>query len=343
MSLPTDIKYVRLISSRLRNFKQKRDYLWNFSCPFCGDSQKNLLKARGYVFAKANDLFYKCYNCGVGTNVLGLIKQVDSSLYGEFILERYKSGEANTVPRSTREITFGTPKFGKVEKKRTFDSASWVSELPSGHFCLNYVENRMLPKEAYKSLLFTNKYKQFCDDLIPDHGKTLIDDARLVIPYYDQNNELIAVSGRALETSDKTLRYITLRTNKSDDKLIYGMDRVKLNEPVYLVEGPLDSLFLKNCVASGDANLAITAKNIHASKIILIFDNESRNKEIVKMMENAIKLDHNVVIWPETVEGKDINEMILNGISSDEIQEIIDSNTFRGIEAITKLTFWKRI
>ena len=77
MSLITDSKFLRLISSRLRNFKQKKDYLWNFSCPLCGDSKKNLSKARGYAFAKGVNLFYSCHNCGVGTNLANLKSQLE--------------------------------------------------------------------------------------------------------------------------------------------------------------------------------------------------------------------------------------------------------------------------
>ena len=346
MSIYIDNKYVRLVSSRLRNFKQKSDNLWNFSCPFCGDSQKNKLKARGYVFAKGNDLLYRCHNCGVGTNVANLLKQVDPSLHGEYTFEKYKSGESNTIfHKSNTSPTFNIPppRFGKVEKQRVFDHAEWVSELQSGHFCLNYAQNRSIPEEHYDKLLFTSKYRQFIDALVPNHGKTLADDARLVIPFYDVNGELVAVSGRALETSEEKLRYVTVRTNDSDDKLIYGMDRVNLNQTVYLVEGPLDSLFITNCLASGDANLSLTAKNISAKNKVLIFDNEPRNKEVCKLIEKAIKLGEDVVIWPDTIEGKDINEMILNGFSPDEIKGIIDSNTFRNLEAIAKFTFWKRV
>ena len=346
MSIYIDNKYVRLVSSRLRNFKQKSDNLWNFSCPFCGDSQKNKLKARGYVFAKGNDLLYRCHNCGVGTNVANLLKQVDPSLHGEYTFEKYKSGESNTIfHKSNTSPTFNipSPRFGKVEKQRVFDHAEWVSELQSGHFCLNYAQNRSIPEEHYDKLLFTSKYRQFIDALVPNHGKSLADDARLVIPYYDVNGELVAVSGRALETSEEKLRYVTVRTNDSDDKLIYGMDRVNLNQTVYLVEGPIDSLFITNCLASGDANLSLTAKNISAKNKVLIFDNEPRNKEVCKLIEKAIKLGEDVVIWPDTIEGKDINEMILNGFSPDEIKGIIDSNTFRNLEAIAKFTFWKRV
>lgn len=343
MSLPIESKYVRLISSRLRNFKQKKDYLWNFSCPICGDSQKNKTKARGYVFPKGNNLFYRCHNCGVSISVGNFIKAVDESLYKEFVLEKYKSGETNNTRSANTILNIPSPRFDKLDKQKVFEHAEWVDKLPSGHFCLVYCVKRQIPSNILSKLLFTPHYKQFCDALVPNHGKTIVDDARLVIPFYDEYNELIAVSGRALETGDKTLRYITLRTNDSQDKLIFGIDRVDLNQTVKIVEGPVDSLFLKNCIASGDANLVLCADAISSDKIVLIFDNEPRNKEIVKMMQNAIGLKYDVVIWPDTIGGKDINEIILSGKSQDEIEEIISSNTFRGIEAQLKFNMWKKV
>lgn len=343
MSTFIDTKYLRLLSSRLRNFKQKGDNLFNFSCTFCGDSQKNKLKARGYVFQKAGGLFYRCHNCGVSTNVGNLIKNTDESLYNEYVLERYKAGESGNSNYKKPTFNIPQPRFDKIEKRKEFQHAEWVSDLPSGHFCLEYVTKRQIPSKYYDKLLFTPHYNQFVTTLIPNHGKKIVDDARLVIPFYDEYNELIAVSGRALETSDKTLRYVTLRTNDSEEKLIYGMDRINLSEPVKIVEGPLDSLFLDNCVASGDANLLSVAKKIKSDKIILIFDNEKRNKEILKMMQDAINSQQDVVIWPDNIIGKDINEMIMNGLSSSEIESIISSNTLSGLKAQTRFTFWKRV
>ena len=343
MSLSIDSKYVRLLSSRLRNFKQKKDYLWNFSCPICGDSQKNKTKARGYVFQKGTDLFYRCHNCGVSTNVGNLIKQVDGALHKEYVLERYKSGKTNNTRSANTILNITPPRFDKVAKQKFFEHGEWLSNLPSGHFCLEYATKRQIPSKYYDKLLFTPHYSQFVTTLVPNHGKQIVDDARLVIPFYNEYNELIAVSGRALQTSDKTLRYVTIRTVESDDKLVYGTERVDLNKLVKIVEGPIDSLFLSNCLASGDANLALTAKSVAAEKKVLVFDNEPRNKEIVKMMQDAIKLGHNVVIWPNNIVGKDINEMIMSGLSPDEIERVISSNTFRDIEAQAKFVFWKKV
>ena len=92
MSTYVDIKYLNLMSHRLPRFSKKGDYLWNFRCPFCGDSKKSKSKARGYVYRTKNDLFYKCHNCSKGTNLGNLILEVDESLYKEYLVERYKEG-----------------------------------------------------------------------------------------------------------------------------------------------------------------------------------------------------------------------------------------------------------
>lgn len=340
--LSLDIKYLRLLSSRLRNFKQKKEGLFNFSCPICGDSKKNLTKARGYAFAKGNDYFYRCHNCGVSTNVGNLIKHIDSTTHKEYVLERYTSGRSNNANSANAVLQISAPKFGKLQKQKVFEHAEWCDKLPNQHFCLEYLKRRQIPKDVYKLLLFTSKYADFVTSIYPEHGKQLINDARLVIPFYDENDDLIAVSGRALETSDNSLRYVTVRTNQSQNKLIYGLDRIKSSEKILLVEGPLDSLFLNNCLASGDANLALTAKEIEGD-ITLIFDNEPRNKEILKMMNKAIDTGHSMVIWPESMEGKDINEMVMSGISPSEISDIISSNTFNGITAKLKFNMWKKL
>jgi ssDNA-binding Zn-finger/Zn-ribbon topoisomerase 1 len=343
MTISVDNKYVRLISGRLRNFKQKKENLYNFSCPLCGDSQKNKLKARGYAYQKGNDLFYRCHNCNAGTNIAGLLKHVDTQLHSEYILERYKSGQANNSNTISEVLQLSVPKFGKIEKKKVFEHAEWLCNLPEEHFALKYATNRKIPAKFYDKLLFTSHYNQFITTLVPNHGKQILDDARLVIPFYDENNELIAVSGRALETSDKTLRYVTIRTNDNQNKLIYGMDRVDLSKRVYVCEGPIDSMFIDNCVASGDANLAMTAKSISADEIVLIFDQEPRNKEIVKMIQTAIKMNHTVVIWPDTIGEKDINSMIMSGKTPGKLLEIISSNSFSGIQAQLKFNMWKKV
>jgi hypothetical protein len=298
---------------------------------------------RGYIYRKSNDLFYRCHNCGIGLTLGNLIKQVSPELFKEYTLERYASGEGGKNSFANTAINIAPPKFDKVDKMKTFEHAEWCDKLSEEHFCVQYLSARKIPKKFWSKLLFTQHYKQFVDALIPNHDKNLADDARLVIPFYDEYDELIAVSGRALENSDKTLRYITLRTNESEKKLMYGADRLDITKPVRIVEGQFDSMFLDNAVASCDANLMHTAKEISATDKVLIFDNEPRNKEIVNMMQLAINKGNSVVIWPDTIKGKDINEMIMNKLSKAEIERIISNNTFSGLQAQTKFVYWKKI
>ena len=93
MSIVTDINYLLQLSPRLERFKKVRDHLWNFRCPQCGDSQKSKSKARGYVYRKKTDLFFKCHNCGIGQSLGNLIKDLDPFLHKQYIMERYKAGE----------------------------------------------------------------------------------------------------------------------------------------------------------------------------------------------------------------------------------------------------------
>ena len=91
------------------------------------------------------------------------------------------------------------------------------------------------------------------------------------------------------------------------------------------------------------SNLKAAEKAIPKTKMVLVFDNEPRNKDICKMMEQAIEEHFKIVIWPEMIEEKDINEMVLSGFSPDEIQDIISKNTFQNLRAKIEFINWKKV
>ena len=342
MSLLTDIKYTLLLSPRFEKFQRKNDYLFNVRCPLCGDSQKNKSKMRGFIFKKGSRLIYHCHNCGAGMGIGNLLKALDPSLYNEYTLENYKSGQSNNKSSIAKTISIKPPKFDKVDKKQ-YEHAERCDMLPKEHFCVQYLKLRKIPEKHYDKMFYCEEYSKFCEEIHPNHGKFITADKRLVIPFYDEYNDIIAVSGRALEKSDDKLRYVTLRTNDSQEKLIYGLDRIIKSENMFIVEGPIDSLFLNNCLASSDANLSQSVESLGLKDVTLIFDNEPRNREVVKLIGNAVSNKHKVVIWPDKIIGKDINDFIMNGLSIDEIQSIISSNTFSGIQAKLKFNMWKKI
>jgi hypothetical protein len=336
MSVFIDRTFLLRVSPKLQRFTQKKTDLFNFRCPLCGDSTKNKTKCRGYVFRKKNDYFYMCHNCGASTSFYNFLEKVDPNLVKEYALERYKNGDdgkSNYAKPTMEEFKTETPKF---KKKLEIPS---IESLPEEHYAKVYVQSRNIPKDFHSDLYYAADFKKFVDALGIENDGLREDDPRLVIPFYDEEKNLVAFQGRAL--GESKLRYITLKTNDDNQKL-FGVDRIDLDEMIYVVEGPIDSMFLINAVATADANLVSAAKHYDKTKIVLVYDNEPRNKELHKQMEKAIEDHYNVVIWPEMIVEKDVNEMVLNGFSPDEIQDIISKNTFVNLRAKMEFINWKK-
>ena len=335
MSVYIDRTFLLRLSPKLNKFTQKKDDLYNFRCPLCGDSQKNKSKSRGYVYRKKNDYFYMCHNCGVSTTFYNLLDKVDPNLSKEYSLERYKdSASANNYVKPTfEEFKTEAPKF-----KKSLGIPA-INSLPDDHYAKVYVKARKIPENFHSELYFAEDFKGFVDSLQIEKEGLKEDDPRLVIPFYDEDKNLVAFQGRAL--GESKLRYITVKTDKDNHKL-FGTDRINKEEMIYVVEGPIDSMFLENAVATADSNLMAASKHFDKSKIVLIYDNEPRNKELHKQMDKAIEEHYNVVIWPEMIVEKDINDMVLNGFSPDEIQDIISKHTFVNLRAKMEFINWKK-
>jgi len=337
MSIFIDRAFLLRISPKLQRFTQKKDDLYNFRCPLCGDSQKNKMKSRGYVYRKKNDYFYMCHNCGASTSFYNFLDKVDPSLTKEYALERYKNGDNNKSNHETPE--FKEAKISKPIFKKNLNLPS-IESLPEAHFAKVYVRSRRIPENFYSQLYYAEDFATFIQSLGIQKDGLIKEDKRLIIPFYDKDKNLIAIQGRAL--GESKLRYITIKLHDDNHK-VFGMDRINEDETICVVEGPIDSMFLDNAVATADSNLESITSIYDKSKITLVFDNEPRNKEIIKKIDEAIEKHYHIVIWPEMIESKDINDMVLEGFSPDEIQDIISKNTFVNLRAKAEFVRWKKV
>jgi len=328
-----DIKYLGLLSPRLELLKVKNHdpYTANCRCPICGDSKKSKWKARGYFFSKKGGVFYKCHNCGYSSSIGSLLKQLDSFLYNQYTLERFKEGKTSVANVS---IKFTKPDFESRKQKSLLDS---LFDKVDGTPAEEYLEKRRIPKNRWGELYYIDDVQKLEQLSEKYRGRIVGTEPRLVIPFYNRDGKFVGVTCRAL--GDERLRYLTIRLNDIDP-FIYNLDKVDITKDVYVTEGPLDSLFLDNAVAAGSSDMNAIKSVIPKEKLVLVFDNQPRNKEIVKLIEKAINEDYKLVIWPEKICEKDINEMFLTGIA---VQDIINQNTFSGLELKLKFTKWKKI
>lgn len=342
-----DSKYINLLSGSLRNFKRKSDNIYNFSCPLCGDSEKNKRKARGFLLVKSGKYFYYCHNCNQSISFYNLLQQLNSVLFDEYIKEKYIA-DVKPVQIETKK----SQKFVVYDK--TIDLPK-VSQLPYNHLCKKFVVSRQIPTYFHNQLYYCSSFKKWVNSIKLDSFESEnIDDARLIIPFFDYKKNLFGFQGRALQES--AVRYITIMLKDTLPK-VYGLDRVDFNNKYYVFEGPIDSMFINNSIACCGGKLQTELKSLNkpTNNAVLVYDNEPRNSNIIRNMLTAIRDGYKVCIWPNAVQEKDINDMILKKVSGDycrtelverashKIQNIIDENTYSGLEAELNVNKWKKI
>ena len=327
-----DVKYINLIASRLSKFKRVKPNLYNFRCPICGDSQKNKNKARGYFYQVKNNTNFKCHNCGVNISFNNFLKKIDPTAQKQYAFEKFKEGFAggkNFVVDDPEQV------FEKVKTSKPVFNKKVNIDLPSA-FSVKESEIYLHQRAIFDgNFYYTKQFKKFVNTLVPNKFTDLeYDDSRIIIPLV-KDNELIGLQGRSLGPS--YVKYITVMLNDDAPK-IYGLDKIDHEKPIYIVEGPFDSTFLDNSIAMVGSDIDIRSYNW--SNYIWVYDNEPRNREIINRISKAIDRGDKVVIWPSNIVEKDINDMILGG---HDIKDIVESNTFQGLEAKLNFTNWKKV
>ena len=322
-----EIKYLNLLSVQLDKFKRKKDNLWNFRCPYCGDSQHNKNKARGFVFQLKGDLLYKCHNCQISVPFSKLLQDRNPELYKEYRMEKFTAPKQKVDMRKVKRLVSEKPVF----RKNILGGLTPLTDLNNSHPAKEYILSRKLPIEA---LYYTEKFKEWTNSVKPGaFPDTKQDEGRIIIPFKDKEGNVFGFQGRSL--SNTGLRYITILLQEEQPK-IFGLESLNYEQTVYITEGPLDSLLLCNSIAMAGADVDVPRDILSP---VFVYDNEPRNKQITDRVAKHISAGDSVVIWPSEIKEKDINDMVLAGHN---VQEIVSSCTYSGLTATLKLNDWKK-
>jgi hypothetical protein len=320
-----DSKYIGLVSSRLHKFKRVKVDLFTFRCPICGDSQKNKNKTRGYIYTVKNNTNFKCHNCGASLSFNNFLKQIDPTLHKQYTLEKFKEGHTG------KNFVVEEPKF--EFKKPTFKKRLDLPKASENPISKEYLEKRLLNPDKF---YFADKFQSWVNTQKPTFNNIIRDESRIVIPLHTRDGEIFGFQGRAIGASK--VKYITVILDESVPK-VYGLNEVSTDETIYVTEGPFDSTFVKNAIAMCGSDILLDSLNL-GDDIVYVLDNEPRNKEICNRISKLIDGGKKVVIWPKAVQQKDINDMVLAGLS---VMDVLKLNTYRALEAKIKFNEWKKV
>jgi transcription elongation factor Elf1 len=316
-------------------FKYKGNNVFQFRCPVCGDSERDEFKSRGYLFPYKNSLSYKCHNCGASHKFSTFLKEYFPDVYENYSLEIYTKPKREEHTKTNTE----TP----IASTYTLsDKLIRISDLSPENPARLYIQQRKIPLKEQKQLYYTDNFQSFVSEYTE---KKVSSNPRIIIPFFDRNMNIMGFQGRSLPSFFKEIRYITIKLSETFPKL-YGLHRLPKNpDVVYVVEGPIDSLFLENSVAmmGSDIDHDVLCSLLNTNNVVYVYDNEPRNKQIVSKMKNAIQNGKSVVVWPREVRSKDINDLILTGLTKEKIESIIKENICYGLEGELKLKSWSKV
>ena len=327
-------EYLRRVSYKLRNFKPLGQHKFNWSCPICGDSKKKKFKARGYGYDMKGSLLVRCFNCEYSTIFPVFLKELDPILYQEFIMEKFKEKLVRNQEDEHIDLfdsIIPTKKF----IPNIFAPLHELKYLDDDNAAKKFAMSRKLPidtREFFYAENFiewtqghTDKFKSWKEG---DHP-------RIVIPFKARDGHYIGYTARSINGEEP--KYYRIFIDEDEKEKFFGIDLLDETKQVYVLEGELDSMFLPNAIAVSNGKL----DSYQNKDAIFIPDADRRNVHIVKGIGKLIDKGLKVCLLPDNLGGKDINDFILAGLTTDKIITIIHENVVQGLSGKIKFEKWR--
>lgn len=281
-------KYLNAIIPTLGLHRITNEY-YNFRCNICGDSKKSKVKKRAYIYI-LDKVFFKCYNCNYKISIDGWFKKYFPSFYKQYIKEilMYNKKEKLVKEKENLDKLKDTnKKFNILQEKN--DVSNFIS--------LNNTEDLLVKK----AILFCKKRK-----IKEEHWskwfvcKTGLYSNRLIIPFYNNKKQIYYYQARTLINNH--LKYINRKFNR--DKAIYNYYNIDKSKKVISVEGPIDSLFINNCIATLGVNPSKDVENkLNNLNCYYIFDNDDAGNTASK---KKLKNKKYVFLWNKFIEDMEL-------------------------------------
>lgn len=330
--IPLDYVIQNFYTYCRRPVYRKSQGIYNAECCVCNEGKKSGRSRRLFYFPDKR--YFYCHNCCKSWKEMEWLQLVCNKNYTQIIADtkNFYTEIQPTIFNDTQPIIEEQP------EKDLPDNCIDLEDLQQIEF---YSKN----SKTHKTVLHAREYcisrRLFTSVNRCKHYYVSINDKthhnRLVIPFYNNQNKVECYQTRAL-FDNQFPKYIT----KVGEKCLYGENTLDNNVPyIFIFEGPIDSMFVKNGVAMAGTDLSNKQQSFIDSCIgfekIFVYDNDTDNKQLARKINNKLKQNQKVFIWPEKFSKfKDINEVCCK-LKIDEFNwKFIVDNSFSGTEGVVK-------
>jgi hypothetical protein len=293
----------------------KYDGKYNAGCPICREGKSWGKKERLFFYPSTSSFF--CFNCSESWTAKQWIHEVSGLSYEEMSVEDSQNDFSKDILDGVkiRKLVLPSLPFDSVNitdpiQKKYYQNNQWTNKA------WDYIEKRRLGSAINSCGTF---YMSFSDKTHKN---------RLILPFKDRHNKTVFYQTRSLDNSEP--RYLG---KTGHDKTIFGVDRIDPDfEYIFLFEGPIDSLFVRNGVGLAGLTMSETQKKQLSEfpfhKKIWILDNISvvKDEETKNKTLKLLNSGESVYKWGNNY--KDLNDMVvaegLDGIDP----EIIINNLY---------------
>lgn len=315
------------------------------------ESKQNLRKAGFFWSSTKESYIYHCFKCGTTLQLNQFLKEyfrdeyLSLKVYGRELVDNHV--EIPSLKIENSEIKHFIVELFKskqiVPLKEVKDVDVWT-----------YVKGRLIPESMYSRLYFTNNFFNINTQIknMLNSSKQFEmregEDKRLMWMFKTITNDVVALQGRRMDKMEP--RYLISRFNSDDNRLIGGIEFININDPVYITEGYVDSLFLPNAVSLNGLHLPsikYILDDLKCKDVVVVFDNEPDNDQIKHNIKELVEMSFNhpglrVCLFPKELRsiGKDINDYIKSGMNQTEILNTINNNCYSGSSLKVRSVFW---
>jgi len=307
-----------------RPLHKRYQNVYNAECPVCKEGKSSGRSRRLFYFPSKQYFF--CHNCSKSWQPFEWVKEVTSLTVPEILKRnREKSGEITIYkkPEPIKQVIINDLPEDSIDLTDS-TQVEFYKDNKFVKIALQYIESRKL-------LTAINTCRKFYISLTDKIHKN-----RLVIPFIN-DNKTVCYQTRAL-TQNQFPKYLT----KFGEKELFGLSNIDSSIPyVFVFEGPIDSMFIKNGVAlaalSPTEKQAQQLSNLIGYQQIYVIDNDKNNKQTSRKVDKFIKEGKTVFVWPkDLIRFKDFNE-ICTELELNEISwKFVVSNSFKGQQALLK-------